>query len=76
MFSGECGKDGRTVGELTDDLERVFRSREQSQRLYLVTFMRSGVRRGMMVWGQSVGPDVLDSYPRDAFGEKGSPTLL
>ena len=29
-FSGECGKDGRSVEEFIDEVERVLRSREQT----------------------------------------------
>lgn len=67
--------------EFIDEVERVLRSREQSpeeQCDYILSLLRGPAldEVRLCMGGQSVGPDCLFSYLRNAFGEKRNSTQL
>ncbi|XP_051265460.1 uncharacterized protein LOC127368567 [Dicentrarchus labrax] len=80
-FSGDCGKDGRSVEEFIDEVERVLRSRElttDEKCDYILSLLRGPALEEvrLCMGSQSVGPHDLYSYLRNAFGEKRSTTQL
>lgn len=80
-FSGEYGKDGRTVEEFIEEVERVLRTREQSREEhcdFILSLLRGPALEEvrLCMGGQSVETSDLYSYLRNAFGERRSATQL
>ena len=80
-FNRECGKDGRSVEEFIDEVERVLRSRElktDEKCDYILSLLRGpAVEEVRLCMGsQSVGPRDLYFYLKNAFGEKRSTAQL
>lgn len=81
IFTGELGKDGRSVEEFIEEVERVTRSREQSteeQCDFILSLLRGPALEEVRLCmrGQSVRRINHLAHLRNAFGERRSVTQL
>ncbi|XP_047676398.1 zinc finger CCHC domain-containing protein 18-like [Tachysurus fulvidraco] len=80
-FSGEYNKDGRSVEEFIEEVERVLRARDQTQEEqldFIISLLRGPALEEvrLCVGNQSRQASDLFTFLRDAFGERRSGTQL